>query len=560
MKSTICAAHQKQTVFFKTAVWMIAIVPLWLMNAMANTSAYGQTSDESSKPTASTTPSPADWTEFHRDNMQRWNPYETVLDVGNVGSLQVKWKRPIGLYDLYPATSPAVVKGVIYFGSHDNNVYALNASTGTLLWSFTTGGPVYSSPAVVNGVVYVGSCDSKVYALNASTGAKLWSHTTPIAEGQSCVASAPTVVNGVVYVGSADSSVYALSASNGTELWRFSTGEGVVASPAVAGGMVYVGSTNGYMYGANASTGTLIWKFLTGPGKYGEINGIVSSPSVVDGKVYFGGGDNVVYALSAGTGTLIWRYGTGFYVNSSPAVADGVVYITSGDGYIHALSASSGAELWYFLINPAGYLTGLTASPVIANGVVYLGVPATNDVYALDAKSGTSLWTYSNSNFTPGDPVVVDGVIYCTGEEANKNYVYAFSVGADLHLRIGTTPTTVHQGDLITYAFSIWNLGPDNADQEVLTTQVPEGTTFDYIRISGTPGLGTCTTPAYGGTGLIVCHENSAMAPNTTWTVRLTVKVAAPADSVITEDATVTQDTTDPNSANNTATVSTTVQ
>ena len=94
----------------------------------------------------------------------------------------------------------------------------------------------------------------------------------------------------------------------------------------------------------------------------------------------------------------------------------------------------------------------------------------------------------------------------------------------------------------------------------MLTTQVPEGTTFDYIRISGTPGLGTCSTPPYQGTGDIVCHENSAMAPNTTWTVRLTVKVTAPSGTVITEGASVTEDTLDPNPANNTATVSITVQ
>ena len=94
----------------------------------------------------------------------------------------------------------------------------------------------------------------------------------------------------------------------------------------------------------------------------------------------------------------------------------------------------------------------------------------------------------------------------------------------------------------------------------MLTTQVPPGTTFDYIRISSTPGLGTCTTPHYEGTGEIVCHENSSMAPNTTWTVRLTVKVTAPAGVVITESGTATADTTDPNFANNSATVSTTVQ
>jgi uncharacterized repeat protein (TIGR01451 family) len=131
---------------------------------------------------------------------------------------------------------------------------------------------------------------------------------------------------------------------------------------------------------------------------------------------------------------------------------------------------------------------------------------------------------------------------------------------ADLSLRIQPTPTTVHQGDLITYTFPVWNLGPDNADHEVLTTQVPAGTTFDYIRISGTPGLGTCTTPPYQGTGQIICHENGSMAPNTTWTVRMTVKVTAPSGTVITENAATMADTPDPNLANNTATVSTTLQ
>jgi hypothetical protein len=50
------------------------------------------------------------------------------------------------------------------------------------------------------------------------------------------------------------------------------------------------------------------------------------------------------------------------------------------------------------------------------------------------------------------------------------------------------------------------------------------------------------------------------MAPNTTWTVRLTVKVTELSGAVITERATTTEDTFDPNLANNTATVSTTVQ
>jgi hypothetical protein len=139
-------------------------------------------------------------------------------------------------------------------------------------------------------------------------------------------------------------------------------------------------------------------------------------------------------------------------------------------------------------------------------------------------------------------------------------YSGAPTLNADLFLRIQPSVTTVHQGDLLTYAFPVWNLGPNNADFEVLNAQVPAGTTFDYIRISGTPGLGTCTHPPYQGTGQIVCHENSSMAPNTTWTVRLTVKVTAAPGTVITENAATLANSPDPNMANNSATVSVKVQ
>ena len=73
-----------------------------------------------------------------------------------------------------------------------------NAST--KLWNYPAGAAVISSPAVANGVVYIGSRDnSNVYALNAKTGTKLWSY----------VSSSPAVANGVVYLGSYDGKVYA---------------------------------------------------------------------------------------------------------------------------------------------------------------------------------------------------------------------------------------------------------------------------------------------------------------------------------------------------------------
>ena len=102
----------------------------------------------------------------------------------------------------------------------DGNLYALNASTGAKLWSYTTGGAVWSSPAVANGVVYVGSCDNNVYALNASTGAKLWSYTT----GGDVYSPRPPWRMGWFISAPMDDNVYALNASTGAKLWSYTTG------------------------------------------------------------------------------------------------------------------------------------------------------------------------------------------------------------------------------------------------------------------------------------------------------------------------------------------------
>jgi outer membrane protein assembly factor BamB len=63
-------------------------------------------------------------------------------------------------------SSQSVAGGMVYFGSSDHNLYALDAVTGTLKWSFPTGVINYTSPAVVNGVVYVGSTYGQLLSLH----------------------------------------------------------------------------------------------------------------------------------------------------------------------------------------------------------------------------------------------------------------------------------------------------------------------------------------------------------------------------------------------------------
>ena len=165
------------------------------------------------------------WPMFHHD-LERTGYSETTAPSNN----QTLWKFNTG----GQVGSPTVVNGVVYVGSYDHKIYAFNASTGKLLWNYTTGDMIItSSPAVSNGKVFIGSMDGKVYALNASTGIPTWNHTTG-----NIVISSPTVTNALVYVGSYDNKVYVLNQANGAEVWNFSTGGEVSSSPAIANGIV----------------------------------------------------------------------------------------------------------------------------------------------------------------------------------------------------------------------------------------------------------------------------------------------------------------------------------
>ena len=80
------------------------------------------------------------------------------------GSLVWEFSDPSGRV----RSSPTVVDGVLYVGSDDNSVYAVDTSDGSLVWEFSDpSGSVFSSPTVVDGVLYVGSDDSSVYAVSA---------------------------------------------------------------------------------------------------------------------------------------------------------------------------------------------------------------------------------------------------------------------------------------------------------------------------------------------------------------------------------------------------------
>ncbi|OPX73454.1 MAG: outer membrane biogenesis protein BamB [Methanoregulaceae archaeon PtaB.Bin108] len=382
-------------------------------------------------------------------------------------------------------SSPAVVDGVVYVGSSDNQVYAFNTADGTKIWSTYTNGAVTSSPAVVGGVVYVGSNDNQVYAFNTADGTKIWSTYT-----NGAVTSSPAAVGGVVYVGSSDHQVYAFNATTGTKLWSTYTNSEITSSPAVVDGVVYIGSNDNQVYAFNSLTGTKIWNTYT--------NGAVtSSPSVINGVVYVGSKDSQIYALNATTGSKIWSTYTNGEVTSSPAIVDGIVYIGSKDRQVYAFNAGTGAKLW------STYTNGeVTSSPAVVDGVVYIG---SNDrqVYALNADTGTVVWSYYTNGIVSSSPAVVEGVVYIgSGDRqvyafGNKAPVPAFSATP---LK-GTPPLTVTFTDESTESITGWHWdfgdGSTSSVQNPVHTYPGPGKYTVNLTVMGPGGTVSLAKPDY---------------------------------------------------------------
>jgi outer membrane protein assembly factor BamB len=320
------------------------------------------------------------------------------------GGPSLRWKFKTGGF---VGSSPAIDRGHVFFGSQNQDVYSVDATTGTEKWHFETGKIVFSSPAVADGVVYVGSHDTNLYALNESSGKERWRART---DGQ--VQSSPTVHGNLVYVGSDDGKVYAFDRTSGFERWRFETGQPVFSSPAVVGRALYIGSRDDNVYALDAKTGNKLWRFTTG-------DEVWSSPAVADGTVYVGSNDHNVYALDASTGAERWRFTTGGTVSSSPAVTGGVVYVGSFDHHVYALDARTGKEKWKFLTQDQVF-----SSPAVSDGVVYIGSQDHN-LYALDARTGTMRWRFETGKLVGSSPAVFGGVVYVGSDDG---FLYAVEI------------------------------------------------------------------------------------------------------------------------------------
>lgn len=186
-----------------------------------------------------------------------------------------------------PIRSSPVVEGErLFFGCDGGEFLCLNVS-GESMWRFQTRRRIMSTPTIHEGIVYIGSDDWYLYALDIEQGYPIWRTRT-----KGPIVSSPAYSDGKVFFGSADGFFYALDAMSGRELWKYEVKQPVTTSPAVYREAVYFGATDGVLYSVHAKTGDLLWQFRAkGP--------ILSSPHVAEDIVYVGSDDHNIYALQA---------------------------------------------------------------------------------------------------------------------------------------------------------------------------------------------------------------------------------------------------------------------
>ena len=306
---------------------------------------------------------------------------------------------------------------VVYVGSDDYNLYALNAGTGTLRWKFTAGGNIRSSPVFVNNTVYFGSFDKYLYAVNASTGILKWRYKTdyPISY------ESPVIGGNAVFISNTrgdypSGNVYAIDTATGLLIWKSVNNMEIPSGPLYAEGKVFICSYGGCR-ALDAATGTIVWNGIGGISK--------GNPLYYNGKIYFCG-EGRFYCVNASDGSIVWVKGGMFPSNSSPTIDNNVLYCTS-NGAMIAIDPGTGVEKWSRQSNGilVGGGTGLFSSPVVVGSVIYAD---NNDsyFYALSTLNGGNIWTKGNSLIdvgVMGSPTVANGVVFIGRYDS---HIYAY--------------------------------------------------------------------------------------------------------------------------------------
>jgi outer membrane protein assembly factor BamB len=349
-------------------------------------------------------------------------------------------------------SSPVLAGGLVYFGSNDGRLYAIDAATGEPRWSHTTGGAVRTSPAVADGLVVFGSDDGYVYCLAADTGELRWrfliglveltaATTRPEDLPRRTVTSSPLIIGGVAFIGSNDFTLHAIDLATGIERWNAVLSFATISAPSYRDGTLFVG-TEGGVYAIDATTGHKVWRAVAGlpePEDEEADDADDDGDGTVNEQDTDDDGDGVPDdqdgANDAGDGGDGGDGGSG---NDGSEEDDGAD--EDEDASLAADLADGAITVSELMETPAGQFTwNVAAAPVVVDNLIYAvgfqesekkiegtdrAALAIGTLLQLDINTGlvTGIWYFKTWDDVLTTPAVVDGTIYLGSD---RGFIYA---------------------------------------------------------------------------------------------------------------------------------------
>ncbi|HYG75480.1 MAG TPA: PQQ-binding-like beta-propeller repeat protein [Planctomycetota bacterium] len=245
---------------------------------------------------------------------------------------------PYNIQDLpWGVTSSICVEDdVLFVGTKNGMMHAVELSKATARWSFASGGPCLGAPLVYQGNLYYGGLDRRLYAVDIETGRMAWNFpANGWIEGGACAAE------GRVYFGSLDGHLYAIDAALGIQRWKTPLNGKICATPTIDGKLVFVGTKTGEFFAVNAVSGEVAWKYAAGAA-------ITGGCCTGNGRVIFGDASGRVHALDVATGKLSWNapVEAGGPVGASPILVGNIVYGGTMDGKLFGIDLAQGSTVW----------------------------------------------------------------------------------------------------------------------------------------------------------------------------------------------------------------------
>jgi len=312
-----------------------------------------------------------------------------------IDGLELRWthrtKGPIGW-----ASHPVVDSDekVLYIGSGDGHVYAIDTIDGARLWKYKTGAPILSSPVLTDENLVVTNSAGEVLWLSTKDGVVLKHHKL---EGS--IVTTPTVEKNVAIIPALGGNVQALDLSTGSVKWQRQLDEQIVASPQYHAQQVLIGTKSGLFQALSPTDGTSYWSFQ------GEGAVLTGSAVSVD-SVYFGTQAGTFYALDLETGKLMWEFPTARAIISKSVIVFTSVIFCSQDHWLYCCEKYGGNLIWKSLVKGT-IISGL----VHKNSQIFL---VTNEgwLQCFSADAGELMWQKKLGRCIESTPTLTSKMLF----------------------------------------------------------------------------------------------------------------------------------------------------